>query len=86
MGTALAAVIASPAFAQSYDPSVGSGNIVPPLSQPNPMIGGASTQAYSGGGNAAFAYEPERGYGYSSYARDPATRHIDRYRDNRRQY
>jgi len=29
IATALAAAIASPAFAQSYDPSVGSGNIAP---------------------------------------------------------
>ena len=31
---ALATIIASPAFAQSYDPSVGSGNIAPQVSAP----------------------------------------------------
>jgi hypothetical protein len=31
IATALAATIASPAFAQSYDPSVGSGNIAPKI-------------------------------------------------------
>jgi hypothetical protein len=34
--TALAVVLASPAFAQSYDPDIGTGNIVPPVAAQAP--------------------------------------------------
>jgi hypothetical protein len=38
IATALAAAIASPAFAQSYDPSVGSGNIAPKVVAQAPQL------------------------------------------------
>jgi hypothetical protein len=52
---ALATLVASPAFAQSYDPDFGSGNITPPYDDPEvPSTvfwgnrGGAYAQAYPG--------------------------------------
>ena len=38
---AIATVIASPAFAQAYDPSVGSGNIVSSPYRSNPTVPGS---------------------------------------------
>ena len=80
---ALASLAASPAFAQAYDPSVGSGNIVPPYDDPkvpSTVYWGGSTgayaQAYSGEyGAYAQAYPGEYGgyaqmpsFGFDSYA------------------
>jgi hypothetical protein len=48
---AVAMLIASPAFAQSYTPSVGSGNIAPSLSRP------AASPMHNRTGSAAFAAE-----------------------------
>jgi hypothetical protein len=52
---ALATLVASPAFAQSYDPDLGSGNITPPYDDPEvPSTvfsgngAGANAQAYPG--------------------------------------
>ena len=75
MGVALAAVIGTPALAQSYNPSVGSGNLVPP-----PNATAPHSYRYSGG--EAYSYGPI-GYGvgvlraldpfaYDAYAYEPA--------------
>jgi len=50
---ALATIVASPAFAQSYDPSVGSGNIAPRVTAPAPRV------LYRGA-HGAFAQVPYR--------------------------
>lgn len=64
-----ASVIASPAFAQSFDPDLGSGNVVPPVAN----IGGAAS---------AYAQAPaiiERGYVRHHRAyRSQTSRSIDR--------
>jgi hypothetical protein len=49
IAAAFATLLASPAFAQAYNPNVGSGNVVPP------PAGFASTTGYG-----AFAYAPAR--------------------------
>jgi hypothetical protein len=46
MGAALAALLASPAFAMSYDPEVGSGNINPSPYDVSAQNGGAFSNAY----------------------------------------
>jgi hypothetical protein len=66
---ALATLVASPAFAQSYDPDLGSGNIAPPSDDPNYTAG-----VYQGGYNA-FAWSPAQG-GYGAFAQVPAGRHF----------
>jgi hypothetical protein len=65
---ALATLAASPAFAQSYDPDIGSGNIAPPSDDPNYTAG-----VYQGGANA-FAWSPYQG-GYGAFAQVPVGRH-----------
>lgn len=54
LSAAFAAALATPAFAQSYDPDFGSGNVNPPV---------ASLRANDP--NGAFAYEPREVYGQS---------------------
>ena len=44
IGAAFATLLASPAFAQAYDPNVGSGNIVPPPAEFAPV---ANSFAYA---------------------------------------
>jgi hypothetical protein len=73
---ALATLVASPAFAQSYDPDLGSGNIAAPSDDPevpstvfsgNP--GGAYAQAYPGNYGAYAQVFPL--FGYDAYAQAP---------------
>jgi len=64
---ALATALASPAFAQAYDPDVGSGNITPPLYAHSPE----SAQAGDAGAYAQ-AY-PQVGHGV--VMRQSVTRH-----------
>lgn len=68
MGAALATLVASPALAQSYDPSVGSGNLVGPST---PSGSGSRLPHYSrsgkivsghGAGLGAYAYAPDHAY------------------------
>jgi hypothetical protein len=74
---ALATLVASPAFSQSYDPDVGTGNITPPYDDPqvpwtvfsgNP--GGAYAQYYPGDYSGYAQVSPFFGFG-SSYAPAP---------------
>jgi len=51
-GLVVAALFASPALAQSYNPSVGSGNLVPPITY------GPDGQSAQSGASDAYAYEP----------------------------
>ena len=58
--------LASPAFSQSFDPDVGSGNIVPPAAQYTPGYGyGQATPA-----NRRAAQAPTSAFG--AYAQEPA--------------
>lgn len=72
IGAALAAMIGAPAMAQSWNPSVGSGNIVGSYthgdSGPRIPSGSAGYGAYGGdeGGSGAYAFAPDRG-DYGSY-------------------
>jgi hypothetical protein len=73
---ALATLVASPAFAQSYDPDIGSGNIVPPYDDPEvPSTvlwgnsGSAYAQAYPGQYEAYAQVSPF--WGYDAYASVP---------------
>jgi hypothetical protein len=59
----LTTALASSAFAQSYQPSVGSGNIVGPLNSPN---SGPSLPAYRHDGTLAGRHRA--GYGAYAYA------------------
>jgi len=52
---ALATVLASPAFAQSYDPDVGTGNIVAPITAPVAQSGAQNAFAQVGHAGAAHA-------------------------------
>jgi hypothetical protein len=54
MSTAVAMLFASPAFAQSYSPGYGSGNVI---NQPALEHGGPSWQGFQAG---PYAYEPPR--------------------------
>lgn len=68
IGAALAAMIGAPAMAQSWNPSVGSGNIVGSYthsySGPTVPSGSAGYGAYGGDeGSGAYAFAPERGDG-----------------------
>jgi hypothetical protein len=63
---ALAVVIATPAFAQSYDPDLGSGNIVPYYGQTNPNHGRTVRRAAP---SDAYARTP-----YDAFARTPRVR------------
>jgi hypothetical protein len=57
---AIATVIASPAFAQSFDPSVGSGNIVSSPYRSNPIVpNGTPHHAYA---QSPFAVHSTRAY------------------------
>lgn len=76
LGAALAAMLAAPAFAQAYDPSAGSGNIVSPNGTPVT----AGTPAYLGPGKAYAHVPPGGGYAYApgwygnAYAYQPRAR------------
>jgi opacity protein-like surface antigen len=66
---ALVCVVASPAFAQSYDPDIGSGNLDswPYTSNPdNPYASRAQISPYG-----AYGYDPY----YGAYAPAPRARH-----------
>jgi hypothetical protein len=65
---AVATLVASPAFAQSYDPDIGSGNIAP--------VPGDSYAGWGGyqSGYNAFASVPHHGHG--AFAQVPAGRHF----------
>ena len=72
LGTGVAALLASSAMAQSYDPENGSGNIVPNTNYS--QTGPTASQPYFGsepyvGRRSARAYQPD------SYAYQPAPRH-----------
>jgi hypothetical protein len=68
----LATLVASPAFAQSYDPDIGSGNIAPNASIPSQ--GGFGAYAWAPG-YGAFAQVPPRGHAVRSHhARHPNIR------------
>lgn len=80
LGAALAAMFAAPALAQSYDPEIGSGNIVGPgggaVTAGTPAYLTPHSKAYahvqSGGG---YAYAP--GWGSNAYAYQPRARRGD---------
>jgi hypothetical protein len=56
-------LLASSAMAQSYQPEVGSGNLVPGNRQPRGIV----SQQYYYRGASAFAYEPRQNmYGYGN--------------------
>lgn len=59
MGTALVALLASPAFAQSYDPGMGTGNIVPP---PGGVFAGSTVGSNSYGFTARTHSNRTRGF------------------------
>ena len=63
---AIAAAVATPAFAQAYDPEFGTGNIVP-----NPVHGGYGQPAYHGGyGAYARGYDTRRPARHYDYGRN----------------
>jgi hypothetical protein len=83
MSAALAATIGAPAMAQSYDPSMGSGNIVPPITQNAPSSYGYGRNAYAYvPGDYTSAYGPIglpfdivgalNPFTYGTYAYEPA--------------
>lgn len=49
LSAAVAAVLATPAFAQSFDPDFGTGNVIPPVASEQGQFGGSS-----------FAYAPRQ--------------------------
>jgi hypothetical protein len=64
IGAALATLIASPAFAQAYDPNYGSGNLVFPPGAPNraaPVVPPRATDNVTPVTADGYAYEPEGG-------------------------
>lgn len=68
IGTAIVAVLSSAAFAQSYNPGYGTGNIAPvvgSLANGYPVRGSTET------GARAYAQAPQREYSYSAYAQAP---------------
>lgn len=68
IGATLAAALSAPALAQSYNPSVGSGNLVPPITQAPAASPYAPGHAYGPTGLNAlnpFAY-------FNAYAYEPA--------------
>ena len=65
LGAGVAALLASSAMAQSYDPAVGSGNIVPDTGYDGPTV----NEPYYGP-SRAFARE-SRAYARDSYASAP---------------
>jgi hypothetical protein len=73
---AFATLVASPALAQSYDPHVGSGNIVPRADAANYLRGPVQRDNYR-----AFARVP----GYRAFARVPGYRAFARVRGYRGQ-
>jgi len=79
IGAALAAMIGAPAMAQSWDPSVGSGNIVGAYSHPNsgPTVPDSNYgySSYDRGGGA-YAFTPAT-HDYDSYGHH-RDRHWDR--------
>jgi hypothetical protein len=77
IGAALAAVLATPAFAQAYYGGAGSGNIVSPNGAPV----SAGTPAYVGGSAKAYAHVPPAGGystpGFNAFAYQPRARRGD---------
>jgi hypothetical protein len=61
---AFAVALASPAFAQSFDPDLGSGNITPPAA--------TYTPGYSQAAPAPRYAPPVYGGGFGAYAQEPA--------------
>jgi len=61
---ALASLVATPAFAQSYDPSIGTGNIKNPVAKaPQPATSYNAQAQVPGGGNAVHMQLPLSGNG-----------------------
>jgi hypothetical protein len=74
IGAALATLIASPAFAQAYDPNYGSGNLVFPPGAPNraaPVVPPRATDNIRPDTAGSYAYSPGTG---SAQVRQP--RHL----------
>jgi hypothetical protein len=68
IGAALAALIATPVFAQAYDPNYGSGNLVFPPGAANraaPVVPPRATDNVSPASADAYAYAPEGGLAYA---------------------
>lgn len=67
MSAGVVALCASPALAQSYDPSAGSGNIVGPS---NPSDSGLRMPHYNSSGKIASGHSPSgaAASGFTSYA------------------
>jgi hypothetical protein len=64
VGAALATLIAMPAFAQSYDPNTGSGNLVfPPgaANRSNPIVAPRATDYVRPEMAHSYAYAPDHG-------------------------
>ena len=83
-GAALATLVASPAFAQSYDPSLGTGNIVPNYSTTYtnsvaPHSHGAFARVVPGGAalSSPFARTPAFGYRWPGAKYDAYGYYID---------
>jgi hypothetical protein len=73
IGAALAALIASPAFAQSYAPLYGSGNVVfPPGAsyEGTPLVGTRATDSAG-----PYAYEPQHAPEHTAQVRRLHVRH-----------
>lgn len=61
MGLGFAALLASPALAQSYDPDLGTGNVMtPPSAVYNAPAGIGTPEATVGTAGGPFAYAPQR--------------------------
>jgi hypothetical protein len=69
IGAALATLIAAPAFAQAYDPNLGSGNLVFPPGAANraaPVVPPRATDNVSPASADSYAYAPDRGFAYAT--------------------
>jgi hypothetical protein len=69
IGAALAALIATPAFAQSYDPNYGSGNLVFPPGAANraaPVVPPRATDNVSPESADSYAYAPDHASAYAA--------------------
>ena len=75
MGAGLAALIASPALAQAYNPEWGTGNVInlPAAEATNGAVG-IGANAYAPYGNSAYAYVPRD----TPIHRQDARRHYQR--------
>src|SRR6185437_8962108 len=62
LSATVAMLLASPAFAQSYSSSYGTGNVIdqPALEHSGPAWQGAFQSGFQGGPQGAYAYEPPR--------------------------